>query len=48
MTQLSRSHEQRLRSMYRSAGWPCLDAIEIDLFAAGLLERVRQSSGPEL
>ncbi|MGE0498675.1 MAG: hypothetical protein AB7I35_14665 [Ramlibacter sp.] len=26
--------------MYRSAGWPCLDAIEVDLLAAGLLERV--------
>lgn len=26
--------------MYRSAGWPCLDTIEIDLLAAGLLERV--------
>ncbi|MCW5651130.1 MAG: hypothetical protein KIS62_15390 [Ramlibacter sp.] len=26
--------------MYRSAGWSCLDAIEVDLLAAGLLERV--------
>jgi hypothetical protein len=33
--------------MYRSAGWPCLDTIEIDLLAAGLLERVARGSGPE-
>ena len=44
---LSRAHDQRLRAMYRSAGWPCLDSIEIDLLAAGLLERVAQRSGPE-
>ncbi|RVU49878.1 hypothetical protein EOE66_02370 [Rubrivivax rivuli] len=25
--------------MWRSAGWPCHDAIELDLLAAGLLER---------
>lgn len=37
---LSRPHARRLRDMYRSAGWPCLDGIEIDLLAAGLLERV--------
>ncbi|WP_428310037.1 hypothetical protein [Hydrocarboniphaga sp.] len=44
---LSRTHDQRLRAMYRSAGWPCLDAIEIDLLAAGLLERVCHPAGPE-
>jgi len=37
---LPRPHARRLRELYRSAGWPCLDAIEIDLLAAGLLERV--------
>lgn len=47
MTALSRTHDQRLRAMYRSAGWPCLDAIEIDLLAAGLLERVLHPNGPE-
>jgi len=47
MTTLGRAHDQRLRSMYRSAGWPCLDTIEIDLLAAGLLERVSHRSGPE-
>ena len=42
------AHRRRLRDVYRSAGWPCQDAIEIELLAAGLLERVRQPSGHEL
>ena len=33
--------------MWRSAGWPCQDPIEIELLAAGLLERVRHPSGHE-
>lgn len=37
-------HRRRLREVYRSAGWPCLDALEIELLAAGLLERVRAPS----
>lgn len=36
---LGRAHERRLRDIYRSAGWPSHDALEIDLLAAGLLER---------
>ena len=36
---LTRVHWQRLRRVYRSAGWPYLDPIELDLLAAGLLER---------
>jgi hypothetical protein len=44
---LTRTHHQRLRQMYRSAGWPCLDAVEIDLLAAGLLERLQPANGPE-
>jgi hypothetical protein len=40
-------HRRRLREVYRSAGWPCQDVIEIELLAAGLLERVRQPSGHE-
>lgn len=44
---LSRVHDRRLRAMYRSAGWPCLDAVEIDLLVAGLLERVVPAEGPE-
>lgn len=44
---LTRLHARRLREMYRSAGWPCLDVIEIELLAWGLLERVQAASGPE-
>ncbi|MBL8289414.1 MAG: hypothetical protein JNL85_15650 [Rubrivivax sp.] len=33
------AHRRRLRELWRSAGWPCRDAIEVDLLAAGLLER---------
>jgi hypothetical protein len=40
-------HQRRLRDVYRSAGWPCCDAVEVDLLAAGLLERVRSASGHE-
>jgi len=39
------SHKRRLRALWRSAGWPCLDMIEVDLLAAGLLERVRHATG---
>ncbi|RZI64340.1 MAG: hypothetical protein EOP79_15265 [Variovorax sp.] len=44
---LGRMHARRLREVYRSAGWPCRDPIEIDLLAAGLLERQRAASGHE-
>lgn len=44
---LGRIHARRLREVYRSAGWPCCDAIEVDLLAAGLLERVRSAHGHE-
>ena len=40
-------HRRRLRDVYRSAGWPCQDALEIELLAAGLLERVRSAGGHE-
>lgn len=36
-------HRRRLREVYRSAGWPCQDMLEVELLAAGLLER---RSGP--
>ena len=36
---MARPHARRLREIYRSAGWPCLDAIELDLLGAGLLQR---------
>lgn len=44
---LSRQHDRRLRQMYRSAGWPCQDTVEIELLAAGLLERRLEPSGRE-
>lgn len=44
---LSRAHDIRLRALYRSAGWPCLDALEIELLAAGLLERVQSEGRPD-
>jgi len=44
---LGRMHARRLREVYRSAGWPCCDPIEVDLLAAGLLERVRSALGHE-
>ncbi|MDM0041589.1 hypothetical protein QTH89_05440 [Variovorax sp. J22G21] len=44
---LGRVHARRLREVYRSAGWPCCDAIEVDLLAAGLLARVRSAQGHE-
>jgi hypothetical protein len=42
-----RIHARRLREVYRSAGWPFQDGIEIELLAAGLLERVTAASGHE-
>jgi hypothetical protein len=42
---LGRAHARRLRDMYRSAGWPCLDSVEVELLAAGLLERVCEPGG---
>lgn len=38
---------RRLREVYRSAGWPARDALEIELLAAGLLERVDGGDGRE-
>jgi len=44
---LGRAHARRLRDLYRSAGWPSQDALEIDLLAAGLLQRLRSEAGHE-
>lgn len=38
---------RRLREIYRSAGWPCSDLMEVELLAAGLLERCVGSLGHE-
>ena len=40
-------HQRRLRDIWRSAGWPCQDLIEVELLAAGLLERHRDGGGRE-
>jgi len=45
---LKRIHAQRLREVYRSAGWPYQDVVEIDLLAAGLLERTTHGNGHDL
>jgi hypothetical protein len=44
---LGRLHARRLREVYRSAGWPCQDVPEIELLAAGMLQRVCSASGHE-
>ena len=43
----SRVHLTRLMSIWRSAGWPCRDAIEIDLLAAGWVELRAAETGHE-
>ncbi len=40
-------HRRRLRDVWRSAGWPCQDMIEVELLATGLLQRVRNDTGHE-
>jgi hypothetical protein len=42
---ITRFHTKRLREIYRSAGWPFQDTVEIELIAAGLLERTSEPSG---
>lgn len=44
---LTRAHFRRLREVYRSAGWPSQDTLEIELLAAGMLERITAASGHE-
>ena len=44
---LGRTHARRLREIYRSAGWPCQDMLEIELLAAGMLERMAGPAGHE-
>lgn len=45
--QLTVMHRRRLREVYRSAGWPSLDSVEIELLAAGLIARERGPLGHE-
>ena len=44
---LAAVHERRLRDLWRSAGWPCRDNVELDLLAAGLLSRHLDEKGIE-
>jgi hypothetical protein len=44
---LTVTHHRRLRDVWRSAGWPCQDLIEVDLLAAGCLARVTDAQGRE-
>jgi hypothetical protein len=44
---ITAAHRRRLREVYRSAGWPCQDALELELLATGLLERQRGALGHE-
>ncbi|MEH3085405.1 MAG: hypothetical protein PGN26_02430 [Xylophilus ampelinus] len=44
---LGRPHARRLREVYRSAGWPCQDLIEVELLAAGMLYRAVSPMGHE-
>ena len=43
----TKAHARRLREIYRSAGWPCQDPLEIELLAAGMLHRVQAPTGHE-
>lgn len=45
--ELSAAHCRRLRQVWRSAGWPCQDMLEVELLAAGLLQRLRDADGRE-
>ncbi len=40
-------HRRRLRDVWRSAGWPCRDAVELDLLAGGWLVRRFDAAGRE-
>ena len=41
------AHRRRLRELWRSAGWPYQDPIELELLASGLLSRERDAQGRE-
>jgi len=44
---LGEPHRRRLRAIWRSAGWPSQDLVEVELLAAGWVERVRDGHGRE-
>lgn len=43
----TRVHLQRLRQLWRSAGWPSQDLVEVELLAAGWVERLLEPDGRE-
>ena len=43
---LSELHRRRLRDVWRSAGWPCRDTVEIELLEGGLLLRHADKGAP--
>ena len=45
--ELSTAHRRRLREIWRSAGWPCQDMLEVELLDHGLLQRLRDGNGRE-
>lgn len=47
MSPPTRLHLQRLRLLWRSAGWPCQDLVEVELLAAGWVERLQEADGRE-
>lgn len=44
---LTRVQQSRLMALWRSGGWPCRDAVEVDLLAQGLVVLSRSSCGHE-
>ena len=46
-SRLTVAHRRRLRALWRSAGWPSQDMLEVELLAGGWLERVRDAEGRE-
>lgn len=43
----TRTHLTRLMKIWRSAGWPCRDPIELDLLSAGLITAQQDHQGHE-
>lgn len=41
---LTANHRRRLPQMWRPEGWPFQELIEVELLAAGLMERVRDAA----
>ncbi|MEK8046765.1 hypothetical protein [Ideonella margarita] len=44
---LTTAHRRRLRALWRSAGWPSHDALDLELLVAGLLSRHLDAAGRE-